>query len=118
MEIGPLLIVCIFAIAVISALYYFGMRLARAIERKAPESEVAAKVTPTGLALCGCVTALLVLFLTAAKLKPDGPLGSFVRSSEGLMAALVGTVAFFSGAAWFFERIGYPIVRRGKSGSK
>jgi len=112
---GAVLMLASVAIVVIAALFYFGMRLAGAIEKKAPP-EAGAKMTPTGLALAGCLTAVLVVFAAAATLEPEGPLGSFLRRPEGLVAALVGTVVFFSLIAWLFERIGYPILQSRKDG--
>jgi hypothetical protein len=111
MNLAPALILACVAIAMVGGLFYFGIRLARAIEKKAP-TEMRAKLTPTGLTLYGCMTAVLVLFVAATTLEPEGPLGSFLRRPEGLVAALVATVAFFSLAAWLFERVGYPILWR------
>lgn len=113
MNLGPVLILVSVAIVVIAALFYWGMRLARSIEKKAPP-EAGAKITPTGLTLVGCMTAVLVVFAAAATLEPEGPLGSFLRRPEGLLAALVAAVVFFSLAAWLFESIGYPISRRSR----
>ena len=115
MNLGAVLMLGSVAIAVIAALLYFGMRLARAIEKKAPP-EAGAKITPTGVALAGCFTAVLVIFAAAATLEPEGPLGSFLRRPEGLVAALVAAVVFFSLVAWLFERSGYPISRSRKDG--
>lgn len=98
-------------IAAIGVMLYFGMKLARSIEKKAPP-EMRVKLTATGVTLFACMTAVLVVFVAAATLKPEGPLGSFLRSPEGLVAALVGTWVFFSLAGWLFDRIGYPISRR------
>ena len=103
------------AVVVIAPLFYLGMRLARAIEKKAPLA-AGGKITPTGLALAGCMTAVLVVFAAAATLEPEGPLGSFLRRPEGLVAALAAAVVFFSVVAWLFERIGYPIARSRNDG--
>ena len=99
----------------IGAMFYFGIRLARTIDKRAP-SEMSVQVTRTALTLYGCMTAALVIFVAAATLEPDGPLGSFLRRPEGLVAALVATVVFFSVAAWLFEKVGYPISRGRKNG--
>ena len=115
MNLGPVLILGGAAVLVIGAMFYLGIRLARTIEKKAP-SELSVQVTRTGLTLYGCMTAVLVVFVAAATLKPDGPLGSFLRRPEGLVAALVATAVFFSGVAWLFEKSGYPISRRRKNG--
>jgi hypothetical protein len=115
MNLGAVLMLGGVAIVAIAALFYLGMRLARAIEKKAPP-EARANITPTGLALAGCMTATLVVFAVAATLEPEGPLGSFLRRPEGLLAALVAAVVFFSLVAWLFERIGYPISRSRKNG--
>jgi len=115
MNLGPILILGGAAVLVIGAMFYFGMRLARTIEKKAPTG-MSVQLTRTGLTLYGCMTAVLVIFAAAATLEPDGPLGSLLRRPEGLVAALVATVVFFSVAAWLFERIGYPISRRRKNG--
>ena len=117
MELALLVVLGLALIAVIGVLVYFGMKLSRAVEKNKPESDMAARVTPTGLALYGCMTAVLVLFLAAVTLEPDGRLGSFLRSAGGLVVALVGTVVFFSVAAKIFENIGYPILKRGPRGS-
>jgi hypothetical protein len=115
MNLGPVVILGGTVVLLIGAMFYFGMTLARTIEKKAP-GEMSAKVTLTGLVLYGCMTAVLVLFLAAATLEPDGPLGSFLRRPEGLVAALAATVVFFSVAAWLFEKVGYPISRLGRNG--
>lgn len=73
-------------------------------------------VTPAGIALFACQAAALVLFAAAATLQPDGPLGSFLRTPKGLLAAGVGLVAGLSIAALALERLGMPITRRGDAG--
>src|SRR5690606_24291396 len=102
-------------VLVIGAMFYFGMRVARTLEKKAP-SGLRVQLTRTGLALYGCMTAVLVLFAAAATIEPEGTLGSLLRRPGGLAVTLVATVTFFSVAAWLFERIGYPVSRRRKNG--
>jgi hypothetical protein len=101
-------------VLVIGAMFYFGMKLARSIEKNAPR-DMRAKLTLTGTALYACMTSVLVLFVAAAILKPEGALGSFLGTLQGVVVALVGTVVFFSIAAWLFDRFGYPISQRAKS---
>ena len=68
MNLGPILILGGAAVLVIGAMFYFGMKLARTIERKAP-TELSVQLTRTGLTLYGCMTAVLVLFAAAATLE-------------------------------------------------
>jgi hypothetical protein len=53
----------------------------------------------------------LVLFAAAATLQPDGPLGSFLRTPKGLLAAALGLIVGLSVAGVALERFGMPITR-------
>jgi hypothetical protein len=115
MEMGFVVGLAAMTFAVIGAVVYFGVRVSRAVEKNTPRSPMAATLTSTGLALSGCMIALLVLFAAASTLEPEGSLGAFLRSPEGLVAALLGTVVFFAVASAIFDKLGYPIVKREKN---
>jgi hypothetical protein len=95
----------------IAVLAVVALRFARRLIRKRPETEGAKRVTLTGFALYGCVTLMLLLGVAAPKLAPEGPLGRFLSTPQGMLAYYVAVSVGFSVAASALSRLGYPILR-------
>jgi hypothetical protein len=95
------------------ALFFALRRLARQWLRRHPRADVArAVITPTGYALSGCLTLVLLVGIAARQLEPNGPLGQFLNRPSGLLAGTVVVLLGFSIAGATLDKLGYPTTRR------
>ena len=113
MKIALLILCVLVGMVVLWALIRFGRKRAPRIRRTSTGSILDVQVRPSGLALMAVFTLVLVLFAAAITLAPDGPLGSFLRTPRGALAAFLAAVAGFSVVAIALEKCGSrPFVDR------
>lgn len=93
---------------------YFGMKLNKAVLKKAPEIAMPLNLTLTGTILMACVVGFWILCLVVRNLRPDSTLGAFVGTTDGLAGALLVSILFAAGAAAILQKVGYPIATRGE----
>lgn len=117
MEWGFVLGLGAITLVVIGLVIYFGRKLSKAIQNRTPESDLAVNVTPTGNALAACMVGFWVVCLAARVLAPEGSLGEFLGRADGVVAVLVASIFFFAIAAAILEKLGYPIMKRGRRGA-
>jgi UDP-N-acetylmuramyl pentapeptide phosphotransferase/UDP-N-acetylglucosamine-1-phosphate transferase len=101
---------------VVAVLVYFGIRFSKHLQRESPENDLALRLSPTGVGLCVFMVALLLLGVAARALSPDGPLGRFLQDARGIVAGCVGLSIVMLIAGLVFEKLGYPITKRGGNG--
>jgi len=87
-----------------------GIWAKRQIKSRAPNSRVLARITPTGAALAACLTVTMVAGVAARKLAPDGLLGSFLSTEQGMLIAVVVGWLVFTVAATVLTMLGHPIA--------
>jgi len=98
----------------IGLVIYFGLKLNKAVLKRAPEMAMPLYITPVGTGLWACVVGFWLICLVAVKLRPDTALGQFAGSFDGAGLVFIGSmlVAAISGA--ILEKIGYPIATKGE----
>jgi hypothetical protein len=94
------------------SLYLTGRWLSRAWARRHPESHAVAEVTPTGIALVGCLVLALTVGVAARSLAPDSGLGSFLSTFDGIRVGAIMAVGVFTIAAVVLDRLGHPTIKR------
>ena len=98
---------------VIGLLIFFGLKLNKAVMKRAPEIALPLNITLAGTLLLACVVAFWVICLVAGKLRPESSLGAFVGTADGVASVLVGSIVFAMVARVILEKLGYPIAKRG-----
>jgi hypothetical protein len=93
-------------------LFFAGRWLSRYWSQRHPTSHAVAEVTPTGMVLYGCLVLALVVGAAVRKADPDGPLGLFLNSRDGLQIAIVVAVVIFALAWTALELLGHSPIRR------
>lgn len=112
MEWGFLLGLVAITLAVIGLFIYFGRKLSRAIEKQGSGRDLALSITPTGTVLFACIVGFWIVCVAARKLAPEGYLGAFLNTPDGVAVVLFGSVLFSGVAGAILEKLGYPIARR------
>ncbi len=112
MEWGFILGLVAITVPVIGLVIYLGRKLSRGVEKQASDSDRALNITPTGTILFACIVGFWIICVAARKLAPDGTLGAFLNTSDGVALVLIGSVLFGGVAGAILEKIGYPIARR------
>lgn len=102
-------------LAVIGLIIYVGLKLNKAVLKRAPEIALPLNVTLPGTALWASVVGFWLVCLVAGKLRPETSLGAFVRTVDGTAAVLFGSIFFAMIAGAILEKLGYPIARRNNS---
>jgi hypothetical protein len=100
-------------LTLIGLLVYFGRRFSAGVQRRSPESDLAARLTLTGSALTAGLVGFWVLCLATITLEPHSALGEIVGQRGGLIAVFVLSMVVFLVAAAVLERLGLPIAKRG-----
>ena len=98
-------------IGVIAGLVLILRKASTAVSRQAPDSDLAMKLTPTGVVLSLCLVGSWTLGLAARSLTPESPLGQFLSDARGVVAGAVGSIAVFGVLAVLFGICGSPIVK-------
>jgi len=98
-------------IGVIGLVIYFGLKLSRAVQQHASESDFAQEVTPAGVVLTACMVAIWVLCAVARELAPGSSLGAFVSQTDGVIAVMAASIIFYAIAAVVLQKLGYPIAK-------
>jgi predicted small integral membrane protein len=100
-----------------AAVVVVGLGASRFMTKRAPNSAFLFSVTPTGIALCACLVAVLVLGAVAKHLAPDSDLGSFLATRQGVIIGFGIAWLAFTIAATVLHVLGHPIFRvRGNRG--
>lgn len=100
----------------ISLVVYFGLKLNKAVNRQAKESDTAVigyRLTLAGAASFACVVGFWVICLVAGRLRPESSLGAFVRTADGVIAVILASIFFVVIAEAILEKLGYPIAKSG-----
>jgi hypothetical protein len=108
------LLFCGVTLAIVGLIVYFGLKLNKVVLKRASEIGFPVYVTLTGTALMACAVGFWILCLVARNLTPDSSFGAFVRTTDGLVAAFLGSIVFLAIAAGILEKLGYPIARKGE----
>ena len=117
MDWGFVLGLVVIFLIVIGPLIYFGRELSKYLQRHDPESELAISVTPTGNALAGGLVGFWGACVIAFKLAPKSALGSFLDTTDGVLIAIFGSIFLHAITAIILEKLGYPVMKRGRCGS-
>lgn len=117
MEWGFILGLVAITLPVIGLVICFGRKLSRAIEKQASDNDLALSITPAGTVLFACIVAFWIICVAARKLAPEGHLGAFVNTSDGVAVVLIGSVVFSGVAGAILEKLGYPIARKKEHGA-
>jgi hypothetical protein len=103
------LFIALFGVALVG-LFFFA---SRTTSRFAPPGSLLMwRVTPTGCVVMGIHALLLTTFAAARTLEPNGPLGFFLESPQGTVAAVVATVVGMSIVGSVFASAGKPLFIR------
>jgi hypothetical protein len=99
---------------VFPVLLFFGLRwLARPlIRRTQASSQLGLMITPAGYILYGCQVLYMLVCVVAYNIDSTGWLGVILRTSDGLLGAIVIAVVGFNVVAVGLTRVGYPPLRR------
>jgi hypothetical protein len=100
-------------LVVIGLVIYFGMRVSKAVQKHAPEGDLAMRITPAGNALFACMVGFWLICLVARAFRPESSLGAFVGTADGVVAVVVASVFFAAVAAEILKKLGHPIAKRG-----
>ena len=101
---GLLALVC-------AAVVVAGVAASRFMIKRAPKSVLLVSITPTGIALCSCLVAALVMGVVGSKLAPDSNLGSFLATRHGVLIGLGLAWLAFTIAGTALHVLGQPIFR-------
>ncbi|RLA41742.1 MAG: hypothetical protein DRR42_24315 [Gammaproteobacteria bacterium] len=105
------------ALVLIGLVIYLGLKLSKAVQKHAPESDFAVSITPTGNALFASMVGFWAICLIAWKLAPNSSLGAFVGTIDGAVVVLAGSFVFGGIIAVILEKSGYPISKGGGRGT-
>lgn len=105
-------------LATIALVIYFGRKLSIAVQDQAPESDLAATVTPTGTALAAGVIGCWVACLAVRELEPETRLGVVLSNTDGVILVAVAPVFIIALAAAILDKFGYPAMKRGGRGAR
>lgn len=101
-------------LAVIGLFVFFGIRISRAVQKDAPDSDLVLRVTMTGTVLYASLFGFWVACLAARALQPASALGSLVSSTDGLAATFIVSFILVIVVAGILEKLGYPITKKGR----
>ena len=117
MDWGFLIGLGVIAIVLIGLIVLFGRQYSKHIQKKAPESDLAVNITPTGNVLFGGMVGFWGACIIAHKLAPQSALGAFVSTVDGATTAFGGSVVVFVIAMVVLEKLGHPSIKRGDRGT-
>jgi hypothetical protein len=101
-------------LVVIGLVIYLGLKLNRAVMKRAPETAFALSLTFTGTALMACIVGFWIICLVAGKLRPHSSFGAFVGTTDGAGMMIVGSIFFAGVAGAVLEKLGYPVAKNGE----
>ncbi len=99
-------------LTVVGVFIFFGLKLSRAVQKNAPESDYAQSVTMTGNVLFAFVVGFWVICAAARELRPESLLGAFLGTADGVIAIFVASAFFIAIAGAILEKLGYPPMKR------
>lgn len=96
----------------IAALVLLGAWAARLAARRNPRAPLApGRITPCGAAITVCYMGAMSALAITRRLSPDGAVGVFLSSPDGVQIALISGMATFAIAATILYVMGHPIVQ-------
>ena len=101
-------------LVVIGLVIHFGLKLNKTVLRNTPDSEILqSRLTPIGAAFYACMVGFWVICVVARELRPEGWLGAFVGTVDGVVTVFVGSLLLAGITEAILKRLGYPIAKRG-----
>ena len=98
---------------VVFAVAYFGIKVSRAVEKRAVEAgEAVIHITFSGTALFACIVGFLLFCVGTYVLRPGSTFGVFLSDPNGVGLLLLLTVLAAGVSAGILEKLGLPIVRK------
>ena len=97
---------------VIGLVIFLGLKLNKAVMKRAPEIATPLNITFAGTALWACVVGFWLICLILAKLYPGSTPGAFFGTADGVASVFVASIVFAVVARAILERLGYPIATR------
>ena len=111
METAKLIALLVGMVTLLSGLIaWVGLRAQKKLSSISPRNPALARLTPTGLALCGCLILLFVVGAAVRKLAPGSELGTFLNRAYGVPVAMMLASLGFGVFAAILERLGHPIA--------
>ena len=99
---------------VIALVIFLGLRLNKAVLKRAPEIALPIYINRSGTVLFALIVSFWLVCLVAAKLRPETSLGAFLGTADGVGVVVVGSLFFAGVAGAVLEKLGWPIASRGE----